>query len=64
MTKRMILLSSLDPNLTQEEVMNYLLDNKVYIVINDLLGRPYVKYDLDELLFLWDQLTNELYWGR
>ena len=49
--------------MTEEEVMNYLLDNQVYIIVNDLLGKPYVRYDLDQLLELWDILSTELYWG-
>ena len=52
----MIKLSTLDPNMSTQELIDYLLDKKVYKVINDLTPRPNVVYELNELFQVWDLL--------
>jgi hypothetical protein len=56
----MIKLSTLDPSLTTEELIDYLLDKKIYKIINDLTPKPNVVYELDELQQVWDLLKLSL----
>lgn len=52
----MIKLSTLDPTLSTEELINYMLDNKIYKIINDLTPKPNIIYEMDDLIEVWDVL--------
>jgi len=53
----MIKLSDLDPELNVDQLIDYLLDRKIYIVVNDLSPKkPYVKYELNDLYETWEIL--------
>jgi hypothetical protein len=57
----MIKLSELDPELDIEEIINFLLDKKIYIVVNDLVTKkPFIKYELNDLYQVWDFLRMTL----
>lgn len=58
----MIKLSELDPELSVEDLIDFLLDMKVYKVINDLSDKkPYIEYGLNDLYEVWDNLRILLY---
>lgn len=56
----MIRLSQLDPNMSKDELINYLLDMKVYKVINDLTSKPNIIYELSDIEEIWDILRLKL----
>ena len=56
----MIKLSQLDPNMTTEQLINHLLDMKVYKVINDLTPKPNIVYELSDMEQVWDILRLRL----
>ena len=53
-------LSKLDSNLSEEEVVNYLIDNNYVGVANDLTSSPNIEYSLDDLLVVWNNLKQYL----
>ena len=53
-------LSKLDSNLSEEEVVNYLIDNNYVGAINDLTVYPNIEYSLDDLLTVWNNLKQYL----
>jgi len=58
----MIKLSELDPELSVEDLIDFLLDMKVYKVVNDLSDKkPYIEYELNDLYEVWDNLRILLY---
>jgi len=58
----MIKLSELDPDLSVEDLIDFLLDMKIYKVVNDLSDKkPYVEYELDDLYVVWNNLRILLY---
>lgn len=60
MEKEMIKLSQLDPNMTTEQLINHLLDMKVYKIINDLTPKPNIIYELSDIEQVWDILRLRL----
>lgn len=57
-----IKLSMLDLLLYTEEIINYCLDNSIDTVVNDIGGElPFVEYELDDLLIVWDKLRGVSY---
>ena len=56
----MIKLSQLDPNMTTEQLINHLLDMKVYKIINDLTPKPNIIYELSDIEQVWDILRLRL----
>ena len=57
--KKKIKLSDLDPTLNVDEIIDFLLDLRVYIIVNDIVRkRPLIEYELDELYEVWDLLRT------
>jgi hypothetical protein len=56
----MIELSKLDPGWEIDELINFLLDNGIDTVINDLTSPPNVEYDISDLYDVWDNLKKIL----
>lgn len=57
----MIKLSELDPNMDVDELIDYLLDFKVYKIVNDLeRKKPQPVYSLQDLYEVWDLLRIKI----
>jgi hypothetical protein len=56
----MIELSKLDPTWEIDELINFLLDNGIDTVINDLTLPPNVEYEISDLCNVWENLKKIL----
>jgi hypothetical protein len=56
-----IKLSAMDPDLSTEDTINFMLDNGISYIINDLsFTKPYVEYELSDLEDVWLALADAL----
>jgi hypothetical protein len=54
---RKINLSDLNPYWETDELIDYLLDIKTYILVNDLSDKkPFIEYEMQDLYTVWDNL--------
>lgn len=47
------------PDLTTNEVIDFLLDRGATGIINDLTPEPQIEYALDDLLVVWERINNK-----
>lgn len=53
-------LSEMDLSISTEEAINFMFDNKISFIINDLTEPPNIEYGIDDLLTVWDNFKSEL----
>lgn len=53
-------LSEMDMSMSTEEAINFMFDNKISFIINDLTEPPNIEYGIDDLLTAWDNFKSVL----
>lgn len=51
-------LSEMDMSMSTEEAINFMFDNKISFIINDLTEPPNIEYGIDDLLTVWDNFKS------
>ena len=51
-------LSELDKTVPLQDILNYMLDNKYTVVVNDYPPLPHIEYSIDDLFTVWERIRQ------